>query len=257
MVLLGVLPLEAETRRRCLSERTAHARRPADGSVALALEALEQREQPLVRDVARRGDDDVHAVVHRAVVRGDRAPADRRDDLRRPDHRASKSVLTEDRLGEEVVHELLRRVLVHRDLLEHDFTLLVEIRERRREDHVAHDVEGRLDVRVRNPRVHNGVLAGGGGVQLGTHGVERLGDLLSRVRPRAFEQEVLDEVRDARPFIPLVARAGADPEAERDGADARDALRDHALAGVELGQRVLLHLAIVPGRGRFSFRGGG
>ena len=37
--------------------------------------------------------------------------------------------------------------------------------------------------------------------------------------------------------------AGADPEAERDGADARDALGDDALAGVELAEDVLLHRA--------------
>ena len=43
----------------------------------------------------------------------------------------------------------------------------------------------------------------------------------------------------------LVARAGADPEPERHRADARDALRDQPLAGVELGENVLLHRPIV------------
>ena len=41
--------------------------------------------------------------------------------------------------------------------------------------------------------------------------------------------------------VGLVARAGADPEAERHRADARHALGDQALAGVELREDVFLH----------------
>ena len=43
----------------------------------------------------------------------------------------------------------------------------------------------------------------------------------------------------------LVARAGADPVAERDRADVRHPLGDDALAGVELGEDVLLHARMV------------
>ena len=98
-----------------------------------------------------------------------------------------------------------------------------------------------LDVPVGHARVDDGVLARGRGVQLGAHRVERLGDLLRVVGARALEQQVLDEVRDAGAVVALVARAGADPEAERDRADARHLLRDHPLARVELGEDVLLH----------------
>ena len=127
----------------------------------------------------------------------------------------------EDGLREQVVHELLRRVLVHRDLLEHDLALLVDLGERRREDHVGHHLERRLDVMVGDARVDDGVLAGGRGVELGTHGVERLRDLLRVEAARALEQEVLDEVRDACALGALVTGADVDPEAERDGAHAR------------------------------------
>src|SRR6266487_4330380 len=51
---------------------------------------------------------------------------------------------------------------------------------------------------------------------------------------------MLDEVRDAGLRIGLVARAGADPEAERDRAHARDTLGDHSFARVQLGEDVLL-----------------
>ena len=54
----------------------------------------------------------------------------------RADHRPAERVRAEDGLGDEVVDELLRRVLEHRDLLEHDLALGVELVEERREDHV-------------------------------------------------------------------------------------------------------------------------
>ena len=135
-------------------------------------------------------------------------------------------MVAEDGLREEVVHELLRRVLVHRDLLEHDLALLVDLGEGRREDHVRHHLERRLDVVVGHARVDDGVLPRGRGVQLGAHRVERLRDLLRVEAARALEEEVLDEVRDAGAVGALVAGADVDPEAERDRAHARDPLGD-------------------------------
>jgi hypothetical protein len=224
MVLLRVLPLEAQPGRRRLHERAAHARDGAGGCV-LALEPLKQGKQPFVREVARRRDDDVRAGVHRAVIRGDRTPADRRDHLGGADHRTPEGVRAEHGLREKIVDEFLRRVLVHRDLLEHHLPLVVELGEPRYEDHIRHHAERLLDVPVGYPAVDDGVLPRGRGVQLGTHRVERLGDLLRVAGARPLEEEVLDEVRDAGTVVALVARAGADPEAERDGADAPDPLR--------------------------------
>ena len=76
------------------------------------------------------------------------------------------------------MHELLRRVLVHRDLLEDDLTLGVDVVEARREHHVAHHVDRRCEVLVRHARVDDRVLAGGRGVQLAAQAVEDLRDLL-------------------------------------------------------------------------------
>ena len=150
-------------------------------------------------------------------------------------------MVAEDGFREEVVHELLRGVLVHRDLLEHHLPFLVGLRERRREDHVGHHLERRVEVVVGDAGVDDGVLPGGRGVQLGSHRVEGLRDLLRLEPPRALEQHVLDEVRDARAVGALVAGADVDPEAERDGAHARHPLGDDPLTGVELTQDDLLH----------------
>ncbi len=70
-----------------------------------------------------------------------RAAADARDHLRRADHGPAERMVAEDRLGDQVVDELLRLVLVHRDLLEHDLALGVDLGEERRVDHVGHHVE--------------------------------------------------------------------------------------------------------------------
>ena len=86
--------------------------------------------------------------------RGGRPPidpaGDRGDHVRRADHRPAERMVAEDRLGEQVVHEILGLVLVHRDLLEHHLALGVELLEARREDHVRHHVDGRLQVVVRD-----------------------------------------------------------------------------------------------------------
>ena len=122
--------------------------------------------------------------VHLVVVARDRVARDRRDHLGGADHRPAERMVAEDRLGDQVVHELLRRVVVHRDLLEHDLALGVELGERGREDHVAHHVDRRLEMVVGDARVDERVLARGGRVQLAAEPVEDLGDLERAVAAR-------------------------------------------------------------------------
>ena len=88
----------------------------------------------------------------------------------------------EDRLGDDVVHEILRVVLDHRDLLEHDLALGVELGEDRLEDHVDHHVERLLEPVVGHARVDDGRLARGRRIQLAADPVEELRDLLRGVR---------------------------------------------------------------------------
>ena len=71
-------------------------------------------------------------------------------------------------------------------------------------DHVAHHLEGALEVAVEHARVQRGRLLVGAGVDLGAHRVEDLVDLLRAEALGAAEQHVLEQVRDAR--LALVAR---------------------------------------------------
>ena len=66
-------------------------------------------------------------------------------------------MVAEDRLGDQVVDELLRLVLIHRDLLEHDLALGIHLGEERRIDHVAHHVDRLVEMVVGDPGVDDGV----------------------------------------------------------------------------------------------------
>ena len=63
---------------------------------------------------------------------------------------------------------------------------------------------------------------------------ERAMSSAERVRG-ALEQHVLDEMRDAVLLRRFAARAGADPDADRDGAHVRHGFGDHADAVGERG----------------------
>ncbi len=192
-------------------------------------------------DVARGGEHDVGTDVRRPVEARDRPPADPRDHVGVADHRPADRMRPEHRLGGEVVDEVLRVVLDHRDLLEDHLALAVQVGERRPEDHVHHRVERRLEVVVRDPRVDDGRVPRRRGVQLAAHRVEELRDLQRVVALRALEHEVLDEVRQARLRVRLVARTDPHPEPECDRPHALDALADDPLAPGERGDLVACH----------------
>ncbi len=218
VVLLGRLLVEAGARL---------ARDPGGSAPALGLTAAEQtrrrrstsRDDVVVVDVAGGRDHHVGPDVAGVVVLGDLRDGHRPDDLGGADDRAPERVVAEDGVGQHVVHLVRRLVLVHRDLLDHDLALGVDVGVRGAQHHVAHHVPGALEVLVEEPRVDVGRLLAGPGVDLRPHAVEELVDLQRRVAVGPLEQQVLEEVRDAGLLDPLVAGSGPDPEAERHGSD--------------------------------------
>ena len=148
-------------------------------------------------------------------------------------------MLAEHAARGEVVHEIGGVVLDHRDLLEHDLALGLERLglEARARGHVAHHVERQRQVLVEHAHVHDGRLARRERVELGAEAVGDARDLDLVVALAALEQQVLDEVRDAGLGRPLVARADADEDADRDRAHRLDRLGDDAEA---VGKRCLL-----------------
>ena len=196
-----------------------------------------ERRDLLVLDVARGGDDDVLCRVAVVVVGRDPVARDARDHRRLAEHAPSERMVAVDGLAEDVVDTVLRLVLVHRDLLEHDLALGVDLvlGQRRVEQHLRHQVERVRGVLVEESRVQVRRLLRGRGVGRRAHAVEQLGDLDRRVAIGPLEQQVLEEVREALLALALVPRAGLHPEPEGDRADRGDDLRDHTEA-IDLAQ---------------------
>ena len=135
-------------------------------------------------------------------------------------------------VGEQVVHDVVGVVVVHRDLVEDHVALGLDVLggEQRAGDHVAEHVDGQRQVLVEDPRVEAGVLLGGEGVELAADRVEGDRDVQRRALRGALEQQVLEEVRAAVQRGRLVARADADPDADAGGADAGHLLGDRPAA---------------------------
>ena len=180
----------------------------------------------VVVDRSRGGHDDRRRHVAARVERGDLPDRRVADHRGAADDRPAERVVAEDRGAEHVEDGVLRVVLVHRDLLEHDLALGVDVVERRPPDHVGHHVERARHVLVEHARVDRRALLVGAGVQLGAHAVEELVDLRRGEAVGPAEQHVLEEVREPRLLGQLTARAGPDVEAQGSGSHGAHVLRD-------------------------------
>ena len=190
-------------------------------------EPLGELDDPLVVEVPGGADDDVGARVAGLVVGLDVGDRDRGDHLGLAEHPAAQRMLAEDGSGEDVVDAVLRLVLVHRDLLEDDVALGVDVRIGRREQHFGEQLEDLVGVLVEEAGVQVGRLLAGRRVDRGAEPVEALGDLDRRVAGGALEQQVLEEVRDPGLGRGLVPRSGAHPEPEGNRAHRGNLLGDH------------------------------
>ncbi|HET9004259.1 MAG TPA: hypothetical protein VFN39_09710 [Gemmatimonadaceae bacterium] len=115
-------------------------------------------------------------------------------------------------------HQVIRGVVHHADLLEHDLPLELEIlgADRRPEDDVGDHVRRLVQVLVEDARLEGGVLPRRVGVERPAELLERERDVARRTGRRPLEHHVLEEVRDTHPVARLVDRRRADPGPERD-----------------------------------------
>ena len=154
-------------------------------------------------------------------------------------------------LGEEIMDQLIRRVLVPLDLFQDHVLLAGDLFrvEHRVLQHVRQDILGQWHVLGKHLDVITGVLSVGKGIDLAADGVQFFGNPLGGAALGAFEEEVLDKVRDAGRAVRFVPAAGIDPDAERDGLDIRDPLGHDADAIGRAGEFVH-KLGATPGRGQ-------
>ena len=138
-------------------------------------------------------------------------------------------------LREELVHEIVGRVLDHLDLFEDDLLLAPDffVDERRPHDDVGEQVDGERQVLVEHLDVVARVLLRRERVQLTADRVDRLGDVLCRSGIGALEEHVLDEVGDPALRVALVTRSTRQPDADRHGTHLRHRLGDEAKTGIQ------------------------
>ena len=183
----------------------------------------------LVGDVPRHRQDHIRGHVLRAEVALDRRKRQRARRLRGAADVASEGLVGPERFVGEDGGQFARAVLHHGQLLEDDHALLLELDRvhLRGRHHVREDVDRLQGGPVGRLRVVDGQLAVGGGVVEPAHAFDRLGDLL-RGRPArgALEEHVLEEVREARFRVGLVAAARAHVHADRGGSRLRHLARD-------------------------------
>jgi len=144
--------------------------------------------------------------------------ADRRG---RSGDRPRQRVAAPERLREEIVDVVVRRVLDLRDLLDDDVALPVDLflGELRLREDVGQKVQGERKMLVEDLRVVAGVFLAGERVQHAADRVDLLRDLRRRPPRRALEEQVLEEMRDPGLLGSLVARPVLDPDPHRDRAE--------------------------------------
>ena len=155
--------------------------------------------------------------------------------LRRAEDRAPHRLARERARLQIVEHEIVGRVLGRTDLLHDDVLLaleLVRIELRIRQD-VGQHVERERHVAFQHAGVVGGGLEARRGVDVAANRLDLLGDLARAAALGALERHVFQEMRDAVLVRPLVAAAGADPDAERRGLQMRHAVGDDRQAGRE------------------------
>ena len=177
-------------------------RRPQHRAVARRERAEHQLDRPpddVGVDSAGDGD---HGVTG-AVMVGMKAPdlvGDERAHCRPLAGRvAPQRMGLEDLPRELAVHDIVRRVVVHRQLLEDHLplTLDVGVAERWCTQHVAEQFDPLDCMTSRQPAEERRVLLRGERVDVATDAIDSARDLLRRAIGRALEQQMLEEVADA------------------------------------------------------------
>ena len=160
----------------------------------------------------------------------------KRFDRLRPaeDGPAQRMVLPET-LRKQLVHEVIGRVLDHLDLLEDHLLLAFDVfdSERRIHHDVREDVDGERQMLVQHFDVVARVFLCGESIQLTADGIDHLRDVFGRSRGGAFEQHVLDEMRDASVFGAFMPRSPRQPDADADRTHLRHALGEKTEAVIE------------------------
>ncbi len=145
-----------------------------------------------------------------------------------PQDGLAQGMILPEILGEDLVDQVVRIVLVHLYFFEDDAALAADVVgiEDRVQHQVAEHIHGDGQMLVQHLDVKADAFLGGKGVHVAADGIDLAGDFFRAAVLRALEHHVLDEVRDAVPLQVFVAGAGLDPDPDRGGANVLHLLGD-------------------------------
>ena len=207
-----------------------------------------------VSEVAGSRHDHVRRHIGAAEVLAQRLSGEPLDSFLRAENGPAERVSLPEILREELVHEIVGRILDHLDFFEDDFLFATDLvfDERGTHDDVREQLDGERQMLVEHLDVVAGVLFRRERVELAANRVDRLRDILGRSRVGALEEHVLDEVRNPAERVGFVARPPRQPHANRHGPNLRHRLGDETETGIQ-------HFAdnqLVLNRSRVSQSGG-
>ena len=136
--------------------------------------------------------------------------------LRRTQNRPCQRMIVKIRFGQQVVHQILRRILHHVDLFEHHafFLLHFPFIQRSMKHHITQQIQRLRQLFIRHPRMITCAFFRCKRIQNAAHAVHLCGNLLRRAALCAFEKHMLYKMRNAALLRQhFVGRAGADPYA--------------------------------------------
>ena len=188
-----------------------------------------------VLEIADRRHDQVARRIGVREVRAQQVGVERLDGFAGAENRTAERVILPEPLREELVDEIVRRVLDHLDLFDDDFLFALEVvdAERRVADDVGEDVDGEREMLVEDLDVVARVFLRGERVELAADRIDRLRDVFRRPAGRPLEEHVLDEMGDAAALGGFVARSARQPHADADRTNLRHPLGEKTKTVIE------------------------
>src|SRR6476646_9878045 len=167
--------------------------------------------------------------------------------------RLSQRVVLPEILGENLMDEIIRIILIHLDLFHDHATFAGDVRSIKYgvEHKIAQDVEGRRNVLVEDLNVEADTLLGGKSVHVSANRVDLARNLFGRAVLGPFEYHVLNEMGNPVPLRIFVARTGLQPDADRRRSDMLHLLRNN---GEPVGEFLTAYIADFLGHENASAR---
>ena len=208
-------PLHLDLAAAISGSRFGGRRRLGEGSEA----RLSEIEDMIVFDRAGGGHDGGAGAVAATQIKIDRRPVEGPDALPRAQDRPADRLVRPGGRGEEIEHQVVRRVFDRPDFLDDNILLSFELLrvERALGEKVANDVKHEIRVARQNAGEIACPFNAGLCVEVAADVFDRLGDFAGASTARALERHMLDEMREPVLARALVARSRLDEHADRRG----------------------------------------